>query len=315
MSLDDIGGRPSRLQIAVAVHADAGGRRYSPYAGPGARNHGEDGQHLRGHADRNSRDARHFGGNAGGPGQARRRSGSTWKTARWANLQIEGLDGTDAEGTRQARTLRARSRSISPDFMRLAAQFANPATTALARTDAPALIPLIQGVEIKDVTAPFKNTGKFVNLDGFDLSWGQFVGPDSKQSALNCEIDDAGRCGRSFHENARLRPGLDKRRRSIATSAWSGTRRRAASSLERSEARSQRAVESLGARLARQRAAASVFGQRRPGDRRGSADRSWRAGVDLARHRRRGSRDHAICPQSEHRPRRRAAAPSSRPST
>ena len=50
------------------------------------------------------------------------------------------------------------------------------------------LFPLIRGVEIKGVTAPFKNTGKFVNLDGFDLNWGQFVGPIPSKARLTAKM-------------------------------------------------------------------------------------------------------------------------------
>jgi hypothetical protein len=39
-----------------------------------------------------------------------------------------------------------------------------------------ALIPLIEGVELKALVAPFKNTGKPVNIETFSLDWGQFVG-------------------------------------------------------------------------------------------------------------------------------------------
>ena len=58
----------------------------------------------------------------------------------------------------------------------MSAQLANPARPPTPELIA-GLFPLIGGVEIKGVTAPFKNTGKFVNLDGFDVNWGQFVGP------------------------------------------------------------------------------------------------------------------------------------------
>ena len=92
------------------------------------------------------------------------------------------------------------------NFMRMSAQFANPAQPPSPELIA-GLFPLIEGVEIKGVTAPFKNTGKFVNLDGFDLNWGQFVGPDPEQGAPDRENDHAGRCDRSFHESARSRPG------------------------------------------------------------------------------------------------------------
>lgn len=39
------------------------------------------------------------------------------------------------------------------------------------------LLPLIEGIEIKALTAPDKATGKQSNIDTFSLDWGQFVGP------------------------------------------------------------------------------------------------------------------------------------------
>ena len=69
----------------------------------------------------------------------------------------------------------------------MSAQFANPAQPPSPELIA-GLFPLIEGVEIKGVTAPFKNTGKFVNLDGFDLNWGQFVGPIPSKARLTAKM-------------------------------------------------------------------------------------------------------------------------------
>jgi hypothetical protein len=46
------------------------------------------------------------------------------------------------------------------------------------------MFPLLAGVEVKGVVAPFKNTGKPVTLDNFNLDWGQFVGPVPSQARL-----------------------------------------------------------------------------------------------------------------------------------
>ena len=71
--------------------------------------------------------------------------------------------------------------------MRVSAQFANPAQQPAPELIA-GLFPLIRGVEIKSVTAPFKNTGKFVNLDGFDVNWGQFIGPIPSKARVTAKI-------------------------------------------------------------------------------------------------------------------------------
>ena len=39
------------------------------------------------------------------------------------------------------------------------------------------MLALLEGVELKNLVAPYKNTGKPVGIDTVDLNWGQFVGP------------------------------------------------------------------------------------------------------------------------------------------
>jgi hypothetical protein len=88
---------------------------------------------------------------------------------------LEGLDTGTPKGPVKIERFALKSLDIA-NFIRMSAQLANPAQPPTPELIA-GLFPLIGGVEIKGVTAPFKNTGKFVNLDGFDVNWGQFVGP------------------------------------------------------------------------------------------------------------------------------------------
>ncbi|HMM90414.1 hypothetical protein [Bradyrhizobium sp.] len=87
---------------------------------------------------------------------------------------VEGIDANTPRGPFKLERFALKSLDIA-NFMRVSAQFTNP-----AQPPAPELIamlfPLIQGVEVKGVTAPFKNTGKFVDLHNFDVNWGNFVG-------------------------------------------------------------------------------------------------------------------------------------------
>jgi len=99
---------------------------------------------------------------------------------------VEGLDTNTPKGPVKIGRFALKSLDIA-NFMRISAQFANPAQPPSPELIA-GLFPLIQGVEIKGVTAPFKNTGKFVNLDGFDLNWGQFVGPIPSKARLTAKI-------------------------------------------------------------------------------------------------------------------------------
>jgi hypothetical protein len=99
---------------------------------------------------------------------------------------FEGLDTNTPKGPLKLGRFALKSLDIA-NFMRVSAQFANPAQQPAPELIA-GLFPLIRGVEIKGVTAPFKNTGKFVNLDGFDVNWGQFVGPIPSKVHLTAKI-------------------------------------------------------------------------------------------------------------------------------
>jgi hypothetical protein len=99
---------------------------------------------------------------------------------------FEGLDTNTPKGPLKLGRFALKSLDIA-NFMRISAQFANPAQPPTPELIA-GLLPLIRGVEIKGVTAPFKNTGKFVNLDGFDVNWGQFVGPIPSKVRVTAKI-------------------------------------------------------------------------------------------------------------------------------
>lgn len=99
---------------------------------------------------------------------------------------VEGLDANSPDGPVKLGRFALRSLDIA-NFIRLSAQFAQPAQPPSPELIA-GLFPLIQGVEIKGVVAPFKKTGKFVNLDGFDLGWGQFIGPIPSKARLTAKM-------------------------------------------------------------------------------------------------------------------------------
>jgi hypothetical protein len=99
---------------------------------------------------------------------------------------LEGLDTNTPKGPLKLGRFALKSLDIA-NFMRISAQFANPAQPPTPELIA-GLFPLIRGVEIKGVTAPFKNTGKYVNLDGFDVNWGQFIGPIPSKVRLTAKI-------------------------------------------------------------------------------------------------------------------------------
>jgi hypothetical protein len=99
---------------------------------------------------------------------------------------VEAVDTRSPNGPFKLGRFALKSLDIA-NFMRISAQFADPARPPTPELIA-GLFPLIQGIEVKDVTAPFKNTGRFVNLDSFDVSWGQFVGPIPSKARLTAKL-------------------------------------------------------------------------------------------------------------------------------
>jgi hypothetical protein len=88
---------------------------------------------------------------------------------------IEGLDGRTPQGPVKVGRFAIKSLDVA-NLMRMTALFSNPAQPP-APDQALGMIPLIEGVELKGLTAPYKATGKPVTIDAFNLDWGQFIGP------------------------------------------------------------------------------------------------------------------------------------------
>ena len=94
---------------------------------------------------------------------------------------------TRAERARQARTLRAqiaRYRQLHADV----GAVREPGAAAVTRTDRGAVSAASRVSRSRASSAPFKNTGKLVNLDSFDLNWGQFVGPIPSKVRLTAKM-------------------------------------------------------------------------------------------------------------------------------
>lgn len=103
-----------------------------------------------------------------------------------AEFAIEGLEAQSKQGPVYVGPLAARHGSVKIDrfafraldvanLMRMSAQLSatrNPSPDQLI-----ALLLLLDGAEIRGLTAPMKDTGQPVNIDTLSLAWGQFVGP------------------------------------------------------------------------------------------------------------------------------------------
>ncbi len=95
-------------------------------------------------------------------------------------LAFEGLDTRAPKGPVKVGRFALKSLDIS-NLMRMGAQFA---AQKPAPDQALALLPLIEGAEVKGLVAPYKNTDKQVSIDMLSLDWGQFVGPIPSKAHL-----------------------------------------------------------------------------------------------------------------------------------
>jgi hypothetical protein len=95
---------------------------------------------------------------------------------------LEDLEAPFPQGPAWVGRFALKSLDIA-NFMRMSAQFANPAQPPSADLLL-GLVPLIEGVEVKGFSAPYKNTGKPINVEVFSLNWGQFVGPIPSKARL-----------------------------------------------------------------------------------------------------------------------------------
>lgn len=99
-------------------------------------------------------------------------------------LAFEGLDTRAPKGPVKVARFALKSLDIS-NLLRVAAQFA---AQQPAPDQALAMLPLIEGVEVKGLVAPYKNTDKLVNVDTISLDWGQFVGPIPSKAHLVAKL-------------------------------------------------------------------------------------------------------------------------------
>jgi hypothetical protein len=99
---------------------------------------------------------------------------------------VEGLDGRTPQGPFKLGRFALKSLDIA-NLLRMSALFSNPAQQP-SPDKALEMIPLIEGVELKGLVAPFKNTGKSVSIENFSLDWGQFIGPIPSMARLTVRM-------------------------------------------------------------------------------------------------------------------------------
>lgn len=99
-------------------------------------------------------------------------------------LAVEGVDARAPNGTLKVGRFALKSFDVAKS-VRLTAQFAGQKPTP---EQALALLPLIEGVEFKGLVWPYKNTDKLVKVDVFSLDWGQFIGSIPSRLRLTAKL-------------------------------------------------------------------------------------------------------------------------------
>jgi hypothetical protein len=98
---------------------------------------------------------------------------------------FEGLDATSPKGPVKVGRFALKSLDIA-NLLRMAL-FANPAQKP-SPDQALGLLALLEGAEVKGLVAPYKDTNKPINVDTFNLNWGQFVGPIPSRARLIAKL-------------------------------------------------------------------------------------------------------------------------------
>ena len=98
---------------------------------------------------------------------------------------FEGLDATSPKGPVKVGRFALKSLDLA-NLLRMAL-YANPAQKP-SPDQALGLLALLEGAEVKGLVAPYKDTNKPINIDTFNLNWGQFVGPIPSRARLTAKL-------------------------------------------------------------------------------------------------------------------------------
>lgn len=107
------------------------------------------------------------------------------ENGRFAEIAMEGLEGqTPQQQSVKVGRLALKGFDMA-GIVRQAGRFdgTKPTLDQLA-----SLMAMLEGIEIKDVVAPYKDTKGTVNIETFAVSWGQFVGPIPTAARVTARI-------------------------------------------------------------------------------------------------------------------------------
>jgi hypothetical protein len=99
---------------------------------------------------------------------------------------IEGLDTRSPKGPFKIGRFALKSLDLA-NLLRLSAQISSQAQKPSPYLVV-GLLPLLEGAEVKDVVAPYKDSNKLANIDTLKLNWGQFVGSIPTRARLTAKM-------------------------------------------------------------------------------------------------------------------------------
>ncbi|MEA2911632.1 MAG: hypothetical protein QOJ15_3713 [Bradyrhizobium sp.] len=110
----------------------------------------------------------------------------TLENGKIGEFSFEGLDTSSPKGPIKVGRFALKGLDIA-NLLRMSALFSNPAQKP-SPDQALGLLALLEGAEVKGVVAPYKDSNKPVNIDTFNLNWGQFVGPIPSRARLTAKL-------------------------------------------------------------------------------------------------------------------------------
>ena len=99
---------------------------------------------------------------------------------------IEGFNARTPKGPTMVERFALKSLDIA-NLLRMSALYSNPAQKP-SPDQALRLFLLLEGAEMKGLVVPFKDSGRLVNIETFNLNWGQFVGSIPSRAHLTAKM-------------------------------------------------------------------------------------------------------------------------------
>jgi hypothetical protein len=99
---------------------------------------------------------------------------------------MKGFNVRTPKGPNMVERFALKSLDIA-NLLRMSARYSNPAQKP-SPDQALRLFLLLEGAEMKGLVAPFKDSGKLVNIETFNLNWGQFVGSIPSRAHLTAKM-------------------------------------------------------------------------------------------------------------------------------